>query len=114
MTPQNKILDKRNFHRIKTMNYPQMVRFLTNIYEAGFYDAQNNTAGLNECDVRKVLLSINGIGEKRANQIMEALDLKLDEEQQVYYPCGNCGHDLHHVKGAKHCPECGYELTWEE
>lgn len=113
MTPENKILNKKNFHKIKAMNYPQMVRFLTNMYEAGFYDAQNNTAGLNHDDMKTVLLSIKGIGEKRAAEIMEALNIKLDEEQQVYYPCGNCGHDLHHVKGAKFCPECAAELTWE-
>ena len=109
-----KILDKKNFQRIKCMNYPQMVRFITNIYESGFKDGQADSAGLNETDVRELLLSIRGIGPKRLGQIMEALNMKLDEEQNLYYPCGSCGHDLAHVKGAKFCPQCGSELTWEE
>ena len=109
-----KIIDKRNFHRIKTMKYDEMVRFVSNIYAAGFEAGQADSAGLNEADVRTVLLSIPGIGQKRANQIMEALGSKLDEEQTLYYPCGNCGKDLAYVKGAKFCPECGFALNWTE
>ena len=114
MTPQNKILDKRNFQRIKCMKYVEMVRFITNIYESGFRDGQADSSGLNETAVRELLLSIRGIGPKRSSQIMEAMNLRLDEEQNLYYPCGNCGHDLAHVKGAKFCPQCGFELKWEE
>lgn len=110
----NKILDKKNFHRIKTMNYPQMVNFIKNIYESGFRDGQADSAGLHEEDVLKVLRNIPGIGPMRAKWIMNALNEKLDEEERLFYPCGNCGTDLYHNKGAKFCPECGYELKWEE
>ena len=113
MTPENKILDKRNFQRIKSMNYVQMVNFIRNIYESGFRDGQADSGGLNETDVRKVLMNIPGIGPKRSEWIMNALSLKLDEEQQLYYPCGNCGHDLAYVRGSKFCPYCGSEFNWE-
>lgn len=114
MTPQNKILDKRNFQRIKCMKYAEMVRFITNIYQSGFRDGQADSSGLNEMDVRDLLMSIRGIGPKRCSQIMEAMNVRLDEEQSLYYPCGHCGHDLAHVRGAKFCPECGSKLNWEE
>ena len=92
-----KILDKKNFQRIKCMNYPQMVRFITNIYESGFKDGQADSAGLNETDVRELLLSIRGIGPKRLGQIMEALNMKLDERdlrrgwQSILHPTAMIG-----------------------
>ena len=114
MIPEKKILDKRNFQRIKCMNYVQMLNFITNIYESGFKDGQADSAGLDEVEVLNVLMNIPDIGPKRAQWILNALNTKLDDEQKLYYPCGNCGHDLYHVKGAKFCPECGFGLNWEE
>lgn len=112
-TPR-KILDKKNFHRIKTMKYDEMVRFIQNIYASGFEDGRADSTGLNEVDTKTVLMNVRGIGPKRASAIMDALNMKLDDEQMKYYPCGNCGKDLAFVKGTKFCPYCGSSLEWEE
>ena len=65
-------------------------------------------------DVKKVLLSVKGIGEKRAEQIMIALNMKLDDEETMEWLCGHCGKDLSSVKGAAYCPYCGMPLDWLE
>ena len=114
MKKTGKILDKKNFHRIKTMNFPEMVRFITNIYEAGVTAGREATPGLNDQDVRKVLLAVPGIGEKRAEMIMNALNGKLDEEECLEYICQHCKRDLSQFKGVDFCPWCGSELYWEE
>ena len=96
------------------MGYGQLTAFLNSIYIQAYKDGQKGCEGLGTDDVKKVLLSINGIGEKRAGQIMEALNMKLDEEEDMEWLCGECSKDLSSVKGAKFCPYCGTELNWSE
>ncbi len=96
------------------MGYGQMTAFLNHIYLQAYKDGQKDCEGLGTADVKKVLLGIKGIGEKRAEQIIEALNMKLDDEQEMEWLCGECGKDLSSVKGAMYCPYCGAELSWAE
>lgn len=90
-----------------------MTIFLNRFYKNAFKDGQEEAGGLNSYEVKNVLLSIKGIGEKRAEQICEALNMKMDDEQTLEYLCGECHKDLSGVKGAMYCPYCGAELSWE-
>ena len=108
------LIDKATFQKVRKMGYGQMTAFLNSIYLQAYKDGQNDSEGLGTEDVKKVLLSIKGIGEKRADQICEALNVKMDEEWLLEYICGSCNKDLSTVKGAKFCPYCGAELNWTE
>ena len=108
------LIDRITFQKVRKMGYGQLTAFLNSIYLQAYKDGQKDCEGLTTADVKKVLLGINGIGEKRAGQIMEALEMKLDDEETLEWLCGECGKDLSSVKGAKFCPYCGTELNWGE
>lgn len=108
------IIDTETFRKVKKFGYGQMTVFLNRIYAEAFKDGQKAAEGLGTADVKKVILSVKGIGEKRAEQIVEALNRMHDEEQDTEWLCGSCNKDLSSVKGAKFCPYCGAELNWSE
>ena len=108
------IIDVDTFRKVRKLGYSQFSAFLNKIYIQAFKDGQKAAEGLGTADVKKAIMSVKGIGEKRAEQIMAALEMKLDEEQDTEWLCGHCGKDLSSVKGAVFCPYCGTELNWEE
>ena len=108
------IIDAQTFRTVKKFGYGQMSAFLNKIYAEAFKDGQKAAEGLGTADVKKVILGVKGIGEKRAEQIVEALNRMMDEEQEIEWLCSNCSKDLSSVKGASYCPYCGSELNWEE
>ena len=82
------LIDKEVFWKVKKMGYGQMTAFLNRIYLEAFKDGQKAAEGLTTADVKRVLLSVDGIGEKRAEMIMEALNMKLDDEETLEWLCG--------------------------
>ena len=108
------VIDKNIFWQIKKMGYGQMTAFLNRVYAEAFRDGQKAAEGLGMDDVKKVIQSVKGIGEKRTEAILEAINRLLDEEQDTEWLCGECGKDLSSVKGAAFCPYCGTELNWTE
>ncbi len=109
-----KTLIERRVHKmLKNANRIQMTAYLDSVYASGYEDGQKAASGLNADEVYRTLLKIPGIGKFRAVQIIEALNLEMDEQQDIVYPCGSCGRDLYHVKGAKFCNFCGAKLTWD-
>ena len=105
-------IDRKIHKMLKRANREQMTAYLDSVYGAGYEDGQKAAGGLNADEVYRTITKINGIGPMRAAQILDALNLEMDEQQEISYPCGNCGKDLYHVKGAKFCVYCGAELTW--
>ncbi len=109
-----KTLIERRIHKmLKNANREQMTAYLDSVYAAGFEDGQKQSSGLNSAEVFKLVQTIKGIGEQKALKIVEVLNGEMDAQQELIYPCGNCGKDLFREKGANFCPYCGAELTWE-
>ena len=98
---------------LKAANRVQMTAYLDSVYASGYEDGQKEASGLNAEEVYRTILRIPGIGPVRAAQVLDALNLEMDNQQDIMYPCGNCGKDLYHVKGAKFCNYCGAELSWD-
>lgn len=67
-----KILDRTMYRKVKNMDQKEMTNFLNNIYDAGVRDA--DAAGISREQIREKLSTVEGIGEKRLNAIMEALE----------------------------------------
>lgn len=105
-------IDRRVHKMLKNANRAQMTAYLDSVYAAGYEEGQKESVGLNADEVYRTILKIKGIGPIRAAQILDALNIEIDDQQEIVYPCGNCGRDLAHVKGAKFCVYCGWELNW--
>jgi len=65
-------LSRALYKEIKNMNREQMQNVITNIYKQGAESAEVASVDLDE--LRKAIGSINGIGEKRLDEIMTAIE----------------------------------------
>lgn len=73
-------LNRKTYKDIKKMDHGEMSRFCTNLYNQGYVAGQKAAEGLSPEETKEVILSVKGIGEKKANDILEAL-LKADKEK---------------------------------
>ena len=65
-------LSRTLYKEIKNMNREQMQNVITNIYKQGAESAEVASVDLDE--LRKAIGSINGIGEKRLDEIMTVIE----------------------------------------
>lgn len=65
-------LSRALYKEIKNMNREQMQNVITNIYKQGAESAEVASIDLDE--LRKAIGSINGIGEKRLDEIMTVIE----------------------------------------
>ena len=65
-------LSRALYKEIKNMNREQMQNVITNIYKQGSESAEVASVDLDE--LRKAIGSINGIGEKRLDEIMTVIE----------------------------------------
>jgi ERCC4-type nuclease len=63
------------------MDHQQMNNFLTNVFLNGYKKGAEQAEGLNPEQTKEAIMSVKGIGEKKAADIMEAL-IKADEERK--------------------------------
>lgn len=65
-------LSRQLYKEFKSMNREQMQNVITNIYKQGAESAEVASVDLDE--LRKAIGSINGIGEKRLDEIMTVIE----------------------------------------
>ena len=65
-------LSRALYKEIKNMNLEQMQNVITNIYKQGAESDEVKSVDLDE--LRKAIGSINGIGEKRLDEIMTVIE----------------------------------------
>ncbi len=75
----NLVLNRKQYKAIKKYDHQQMNDWATSIYKSGYTDAMQkfNKESISLEDVEKAISSISGIGEKRKQAIMKALNEKL-------------------------------------
>lgn len=73
-------LNRKTYKDIKKMDHAQMSRFCENLYKNGYVDGKEEAEGLSEEEVKQALLQVKGIGEKKAADIMEALNCAQKEK----------------------------------
>ena len=66
-------LNRKTYKDVKRMDHQQMDAFCKNLYKAGHADGMKDAEGLTEDEVREVILGVNGIGPKKAEDIVNAL-----------------------------------------
>ena len=72
------VLSQKEHDKIKHLNYHKMDLYIKSIYLSGYEDGLSDSDGLTIDDVKEVLLKVKGIGEKRVEDILNALKQKLE------------------------------------
>ena len=67
------ILNRKQYQNIRTL-------WAESVYKSGFKDGQEATPGLTSQEIRDALQPVKGIGAKRLDSIVEALDAALQEK----------------------------------
>ena len=70
-------LNRKDYLNIKKMDHHQMSRWAESIYKSGFEDGQASVPGLDISLIKKALLSVKGIGEKKATDIIIAIEKEI-------------------------------------
>ena len=78
--PKENLLTRELYRKIKSMDKASVEQTLNNVYEMGAKDALANAAiDLDMDRLRSEIGSVNGIGEKRLDQIMEIIKRIISE-----------------------------------
>ena len=78
--PKANLLTRDLYRSIKSMNRETMEKTINNIYDMGAKDAlENAVIDLDIGKIRTEIGAINGIGEKRLEQIMEIIQRNIKE-----------------------------------
>ncbi len=75
------ILNRKDWNRVRKMDHCQMTLWAESIYKSGFRDGNESADGLTIDEMKNVILSVKGIGEKRAVTIAEALQTALNDRK---------------------------------
>ncbi len=60
-----------------------MGNFCNRIYQRGYETGKKASAGLSEAELREIILGVKGIGEKKAEDIVQALKSAQEERQAL-------------------------------
>lgn len=66
----DKIMNRKLYKEIKKFDRTQMEKYLLEIYKQGFEDGRQSVPGVDISKIKKIAMSIKGIGEKRADEII--------------------------------------------
>lgn len=75
------VINRKEYQSIRKMDHNQMNVYLQNIYKNAYMDGfkagTESVPGIDIAEIQKVLLSIKGLGEKRVEAILLALEKEL-------------------------------------
>lgn len=78
------VLNRKEYQNVKKMDHNQMNLYIQSIYKTaymdGFKDGTESVPGIDIAEIKKVLLSIKGLGAKRVADILEALEKEFENE----------------------------------
>lgn len=70
-------LNRKDYLNIKKMDHHQMSLWAESMYKSGFEDGQASVPGLDISLIKKALLNVKGIGEKKASYIVVAIEKEM-------------------------------------
>jgi len=73
-------LNRKDYLNIKKMDHHQMSLWAESMYKSGFEDGQASVRGLDISLIKNVLLSVKGVGEKKALDIIAAIEKEIGRE----------------------------------
>lgn len=78
---KNVTINRKEYERIKKYDRTQMDTFIQSVYKNGYTDGVRSVPGIDIAEVRKTLLSVKGLGEKRVEAILAALEKEMKSEK---------------------------------
>lgn len=72
-------INRKQYELVKKMDRQQFKRFCENLYNQGKEAVKRESLTTEE--IRSVLLTVKGIGEKRADEIVRKLEEKVKEKE---------------------------------
>ena len=76
------MLNRKQYNLIRKMDHCQMTMYVESIYKSGHEDGKKAAEGLTANEIREVLLQVRGIGEKRVDTIVAALEAAMDRKER--------------------------------
>ena len=74
---KNVTINRKEYEKIKKYDRTQMDTFIQSVYKSGFEDGKSSVPGIDIAEIKKTLLSVKGLGEKREEAILEALERRM-------------------------------------
>lgn len=71
------VINRKEYQNIRKMDHNQMNLYLQEIYKSGYAEGVKSVPGIDIAEIKKVLLSIKGLGEKKVEAILLALEKEL-------------------------------------
>lgn len=68
-------LNRKTYKDVKKMDHGQMSAFCEGLYKKGYEDRKLEVSRLSDKEITQTVLQVKGIGEKKANDILQALIL---------------------------------------
>lgn len=75
------VINRKEYQNIRKMDHNQMNLYLQEIYKNGYTDGVKSVPGIDIAEIKKALLSVKGLGEKRVDAILEALEKEMKSEK---------------------------------
>ncbi len=74
------VINRKEYQAIKKKDHNQMNLYLQEIYKNGYTDGVKSVPGIDIAEIKKALLSVKGLGEKRVEAILSALEKEFENE----------------------------------
>lgn len=71
------VINRKEYQNIRKMDHNQMNLYLQEIYKSGYAEGVKSVPGIDIAEIKKVLLSIKGLGAKRVECIIATLEKEL-------------------------------------
>lgn len=71
------VINRKEYQAIKKKDHNQMNLYLQEIYKNGYTDGVESVSGIDIAEIKKTLLSVKGLGEKRVEAILTAFEKEL-------------------------------------
>lgn len=75
------VINRKEYQAIKKKDHNQMNLYLQEIYKNGYTDGVKSVPGIDIAEIKKILLSVKGLGAKRVEAILEALEKEMKSEK---------------------------------
>lgn len=71
------VINRKEYQNIRKMDHNRMNLYIQSIYKSGYAEGVKSVLGIDITEIKKALLSVKGLGEKRVEAILEALERSL-------------------------------------
>lgn len=73
-------LNRKTYKDVKKMDHRQMSAFCEELYMRGYEAGKKESAGLSDEEVMQAIIQAKGIGEEKADGILQALSLAKERK----------------------------------